>query len=526
MSQFKPFSSTIPESIRQAGEVLLPQNHPCRFLGEHIQEFLTEDDFATLYSTAGRPGVSPIVLAIVTILQFMEKLPDRRAAEQVVMRIDWKYALHLELLYLGFHYSDLCNFRKRLEENNAIMGVFDKLIAYLVDMKWIEKRGKQRTDSTHILANVKRLSVFELRRESLRLALKELFQTNPEWVKTHLSEAFAEAYAFSLNTYHMSETKLKEAEKQVEQDLKHFIETVETQGKPEFKELIRVRMAQKVAKQSPKCIDPSEFPDWKDEVAFPEGEIRSPHNPEARYSKKRDLVWVGEKAQITETVTEDGKNFITDVLVTPANVSDIGVLETIQDRVQAHGIEISEQYVDKGYMSADKILTSAEKGIDLRGEVQDSASCKDDGVQLKDFQVDIAGRKAICPMGKESVRWSEPTGTKGVKYRASFGKQCQLCPLFGKCTERPSGRNIDISANHDTLQQRRREQKTEEFKQEMKQRAGIESTISEAVRGHGLRKSRYRGTAKMQLQAAFTGVAINVKRLAKWMEGGEFLPYF
>ena len=45
----------------------------------------------------GRPAIDPVLLCGVTLLQFMEKVADRRAAEQVVYHLGWKYALDLEL---------------------------------------------------------------------------------------------------------------------------------------------------------------------------------------------------------------------------------------------------------------------------------------------------------------------------------------------------------------------------------------------------------------------------------------------
>jgi hypothetical protein len=79
-----------------------------------------------------------------------------------------------------------------------------------------------------------------------------------------------------------------------------------------------------------------------------------------------------------------------------------------------------------------------------------------------------------------------------------------------------SHRTIVVGQHHDLLQQRRREQQTERFKERMQQRNAIEGTISELTRAHGLRRSRYRGFAKVELQnlliAGCLQRACNVKR--------------
>jgi len=64
----------------------------------------------------GRPAIDPVLLCGVTLLQFMEKASDRRAAEHVAYHLGWKYALDLELPYEGFHPTVLVYFRDRLEE--------------------------------------------------------------------------------------------------------------------------------------------------------------------------------------------------------------------------------------------------------------------------------------------------------------------------------------------------------------------------------------------------------------------------
>ncbi len=73
-------------------------------------------------------------------------------------------------------------------------------------------------------------------------------------------------------------------------------------------------------------------------------------------------------------------------------------------------------------------------------------------------------------------------------------------------------RTIVVGKDHDFLQQRRKLQLTPEFHQRMHQRNAIEATLSELVRAHGLRRSRYRGFSKVELQNLFIGAACNIKR--------------
>jgi hypothetical protein len=66
---------------------------------------VNDQDFADLYRALGGAALSPVILALVTLVQLMEKLPDRAAALAVRLRIDWKYALHVPLNCRGFHFT-------------------------------------------------------------------------------------------------------------------------------------------------------------------------------------------------------------------------------------------------------------------------------------------------------------------------------------------------------------------------------------------------------------------------------------
>jgi len=70
----------IPPDTAQVGQAILDEHNPYRLVGEQVNSFLTLHDFAPLYSDLGRGGICPIVLALVTVFQFLENIPDRVAA--------------------------------------------------------------------------------------------------------------------------------------------------------------------------------------------------------------------------------------------------------------------------------------------------------------------------------------------------------------------------------------------------------------------------------------------------------------
>ena len=101
-------------------------------------------------------------------MQFMENLSDRQAAHAVRARIDWKYALGLDLTNEGFDFSALSEFRTRLVEGSLEQTLLDTLLSHAQERGWLKARGRQRTDSTHVLGAVKALNQLELVGETLR----------------------------------------------------------------------------------------------------------------------------------------------------------------------------------------------------------------------------------------------------------------------------------------------------------------------------------------------------------------------
>lgn len=124
--------------------------------------FYTDEAFASLYSSRGQSAESPWRLALVTIMQYVEDLSDAQAANAVRGRIDWKYALSLELTDPGFDDSILSEFRIRLVEGKAERQLFDRMPGTLWvtfrERKLLKARGKQRTDSTHVLAAIRAIN--------------------------------------------------------------------------------------------------------------------------------------------------------------------------------------------------------------------------------------------------------------------------------------------------------------------------------------------------------------------------------
>ncbi|MGT2532749.1 transposase [Streptomyces nojiriensis] len=153
-----------------------------------------DEDFTDWYPRDGRPGLSPAQLATVCVLQFLLGLSDRQAAEAVRCRIDFKYAMAMELDDPGFHHSVLADFRDRLAEGDRADRLLGLVLARLKEAGLVRELTTQRTDSTHILAAVRDLTRLELITEAVRAALEEVAGTAPHLLDELVDEDWGRRY--------------------------------------------------------------------------------------------------------------------------------------------------------------------------------------------------------------------------------------------------------------------------------------------------------------------------------------------
>jgi transposase len=159
-----------PEQTARLARMVCPKGGLCLWIGDELSAVFQDELFAALFPSLRQPAEAPWRLALVTVLQCVEGLSDRQAADAVRTRIDWKYALRLELEDLGFDFSVLCEFRSRLLQGGGEALLFEKLLAHAKDQGWLKARGRQRTDSTHVLAAIEMLSRLECVAETFRQA--------------------------------------------------------------------------------------------------------------------------------------------------------------------------------------------------------------------------------------------------------------------------------------------------------------------------------------------------------------------
>ncbi|HEY9658273.1 MAG TPA: transposase [Allocoleopsis sp.] len=160
----------VPQETARIAKLVFPKGNRYPTLRDQVGTFFFDSDFSDLFSAQGQTAISPCQLALICVMQSLEDLTDRQAVEAVRSRIDWKYLLGLELTDSGFDYSALCEFRMRLIEGQAEQRLLNLFLEECNRQGWIKQRGKQRTDSTHVLASTRTLNRLGWVGETLRVA--------------------------------------------------------------------------------------------------------------------------------------------------------------------------------------------------------------------------------------------------------------------------------------------------------------------------------------------------------------------
>ena len=345
-----------------------------------IAPLIKDEDYAEMYSHLGRSPVSPRTLVLAMLLQFLENLSDRRTARSVRFRLDWKMVIGLAAGDPGFHFSDLGEFRNRLEKHNKERAAFDALLKKLEELGLIRKHQKQRLDATHIFGHLRKLSRLKCIAESIRLTLKRLADLLGDTDFERLVPIeIRELYTDELTTQHMDDQTVRRSLRSAGGHALTLLERVA--GHCKSSELLLLEPIKTLGRIFDQYFEVTpegaSVPRAKTPKGTGKDRVVTPHEVEARWSEKRGKEWVGYKLQVTETAdrpTEgaDGTvhaavNFITDIAVTNAAEADAQYTQEAIDRLRRRGFVPEELTVDQSYVSGAHIVEAARKGVLLMG---------------------------------------------------------------------------------------------------------------------------------------------------------------
>src|SRR5215467_13976833 len=278
----------IPEETARVARAVFPRGNELMQLRDTLGTIYTDDQFADLFPTHGQPAVAPWRLALVTVLQFMEHLTDRQAADAVRRCVDWKYCLSLDLTNPGFDHTVLSEFRSRLIEGKAELRLLELFLERCREGGWLKARGRQRTDSTHVLAKIRALNRVLCVAQTMVYVLNVLSEVAPDWVRAFVPAEWVERYGERLSHERLpkEEEERKHYANQVGADGWALLQALDAASTADWmKTLPAVSTLRTIWEQQ---FEPREKGgQWRAEPALPAGQIiNSPYDLDARYGKK------------------------------------------------------------------------------------------------------------------------------------------------------------------------------------------------------------------------------------------------
>lgn len=437
----------------------------------------------------------------------------------------------------------LSEFRGRLVAGGPAQTWLDTLLSHLNRRGILKAGGRQRTDSTHVIAAVRAINRLEVVGETLRAALNSLAVVAPDWLRGHLQpdwDAWVERYGQRVTERRLPKTEAaREAFAEVVgADGHRLLRAICDPAAPAWlREVPAVETLRQVWLQqyhaAPDAPDGPQHPPaaagrWRAAQDLPPASrlIQSPYDPDARFATKRETEWTGYKVHLTETCDPGEPHLIVHVETTAATTHDGHVTAKIHGDLATANRLPAAHVVDQGYVEAELLLAShAMHRVEVVGPVPADQSWQGlaaQGFALADFTVDWDTSTVQCPRGQRSTKWRPGADRHGDPViHVDFARAaCLACPARPQCTHSAtSGRRLTLRprAQHEALVAARARQETAAFKARYACRAGVEGTLAQGMRTCGLRRARYRGWPKTHLQHVLSAISMNMIRLVAWM---------
>lgn len=456
--------------------------------------------------------------------------------------------MSLDLDDAGFDYSVLCEFRRRLLDGGAADRLLTRVLEAARQADLLRARGRQRTDSTHVVAAIRTMNRLELVGETLRAALNAIAVKAPDWLRSVVPHDWHARYDRRFEEWHLriSDAKRGAYIEQIGTDGFLLLDALSAEGPPQgIADLPEVALLRRVWARQLERVEPSEGGGSGARLRPVQGRgpgdrVDSPYDAEARFRSKSGKSWSGYMVHLTETCDEGSPRLVVHTDTTPANVHEGPRTMPIHDALAAKGLVPAEHLVDSAYVGAAQLVEARTRhGIDLIGPGRRDVSWqgRSEGAAFSraDFKVDWDRRVAICTEGKEATNWTTVAKTGHGRTGKTFihvafrAADCRPCPSRSRCTRARSpyvGRAIAVlhQPEDKALAAARALAEAPGRGRIYAQRQGIEGTISQGVRAFGLRHARYRSLAKTALQHVATAAAVDLDRIAAWLTGRPLAP--
>lgn len=194
----------VPDATAATALAAFPKGNPSIDRRAEFGTLYADALFLPLFQPQGRPvEVAPWRFALILVLQHLEGRTDRQAAAALRRCIDGKYRLGRELTDPGVAFSVRSDFRERVLTGGLEQHFLDTLLTRCKQRGLLNARGRQRTDATHGLANVRTRNRLEWVGETLRAALNQLAVMVPAWLRAQVTPDWFDRSGARIENYRL-----------------------------------------------------------------------------------------------------------------------------------------------------------------------------------------------------------------------------------------------------------------------------------------------------------------------------------
>ena len=485
--------AVLTDASALCGELVKPGSVHA-WLAGHRRELFPDDVFADLFpSGRGRPSEPADVVATVMVLQALEGLSDREAAEALRLRIDWKVACGLSLTDEGIHPTTLTYWRRRLRGSDRPRRIYDVVAAVIAETGVIKGKRRRALDSTIVDDAVATQDTVTQLVSLIRRVRQAIPAAAAVEVTGHdYTKAGKPACAWD-------DPAAREAlVSALVGDARAVLAAIDLDALDEQQAQL-VGLLALVAGQD---VEPGETPGtWRIVRGTAKDRVVSTVDADSRHAhKSRSKQQDGYKAHIA---VEPDTGLITGCALTPGNTHD-GV--PAADLLQAEP-EPVEVLADSAYGSAATRTALAGAGHTTVIKPIPLPAAVPGGFTIDDFTIDTTAGSVTCP--------AEQTVSITAKGTATFGSRCRDCPLRARCTTAARGRKLSNLANYDVLHAARRAAQDSDWQTTYRHhRPMVERSVAWLV-ANGHRRVRYRGTDRNRMWLDHRVAAINLRQLVR-----------
>jgi hypothetical protein len=507
--------------------------------------FRSEENFSMLYGETGRPNFSVARVIGLCLLQEYNHLSDQQALDAFGFDIRWRYALDISDDQAYLSRRSLVEFRRRLTakdpEMKLVHSIFERISKRAIK-KLDLSASQQRLDSTLVVSNIRTRGRLDLFANTITLFIRSLdkkrFSQIPDHIRKWHKREPEGRFGLAQDQH---KAKLEQLAQYAYKLIQVFETDKEVKDSEQYELLVRLFKEQCEIKKDPNS-GTSKGDDKKIKIKKKtQGEtLQSAFDPDASYGHKGS----GYSAHITETCNNSDKTeIITDYEVHGAARSDMGKAPDVLDRLESAGLKPEKLFADGGYPSVPSALKVIKRNVEFITPVNRSR-IPDEVMGRDQFEFNTEGLTVKCPQGHSPLdhRMLSQNNKKGKSLYAIFdGDTCRKCSILHNCPVRAPNHRARGCKPRDTVGNFRLEitpelrlrdqmysnQQTTEWKEQYKIRSGVEATMSELKRKHGMGKLRVRRAAKVCFAVACKVIACNIKRWAKALAvSGEILNHF